>query len=95
MDKEIRVPDAVLRFWTEAALLLLACELRYHAVQLPNLDIVAVSKLPGGLNGCGVIRTIQISRFHEMAVAANDVSSLMGHITLARSGQSARTLGHR
>ena len=44
-----------------AALLRLACELRYHAVQLPNLDIVAVSKLPGGLDGCGIIRTIQIN----------------------------------
>ena len=61
-----------------AALLRLACELRYHAVQLPNLDIVAVSKLPGGLDGCGVIRTIQINCFHEMAVAANDVSSVVG-----------------
>ena len=77
------------------ALLRLACELRYHAVQLPNLDIVAVSKLPGGLNGCGVIRTIQINCFHEMAVAANDVSSVVGHSTLAKSGQNARTLSRR
>jgi hypothetical protein len=77
------------------ALLRLACELRYHAVQLPNLDIVPVSKLPGGLNGCGVIRTIQINCLHEMAVAANDVSSVVGHSTLAKSGQSAPPLSHR
>jgi hypothetical protein len=83
------------RFRIEAALLRLACELRYHTVQPPNLDIVAVNKLPGGLNGCRVIRTIQIDRFHEMAVAANNVSSVVGHITLAKSGQSARTLSHR
>jgi hypothetical protein len=55
---------------------------------LPKLNIVAVDKLPGGLDGCGIIRTVQIDRFDEMAVPANNVSSIVGHITLANQARA-------
>jgi hypothetical protein len=51
----------------------------HHAVLLPNLNVMAVNNLLGGLNGCGVVRTIEIYGFYELAVLANDVGSIVWH----------------
>lgn len=64
----------------EAALLRIANgELGHQAVLLPDLDVMAVDKLLGRLNGCRVIRAIQVDCFYEMAVASDEVDSIIGH----------------
>ena len=45
---------------------------------MPNLDAMVVNELPCGLNGRGVTRAIQVDHVFEMAVGANDVSSIVG-----------------
>jgi len=45
----------------EAALLrivIVGSELGHHAALLPNLDIVAVNELLGGLDCCAIVRTV-------------------------------------
>lgn len=54
-------------------------ELGHHAVFLPNLNVMTVNKLLARLDGCGVIRTIQIHRFEEVAVQTDNAGSIIGH----------------
>jgi hypothetical protein len=50
------------------------------AIALPKFDIVAVDKLPCGLNRCTVIGAIKLDCPHEMPVLANDVNPIFGHL---------------
>jgi hypothetical protein len=68
----------------------LAVELRYLAVALPKLDVVTVYELLRGFDSCIIIWGVELDRLDEMAVAANDVNSVL----LDQAG-ACSTLCHR
>jgi hypothetical protein len=51
---------------------------------------MVVYELLGRRNGRSVIRAIQVDRVFEVAVGANDVSSIMGHRSLSGRLQAGR-----
>ena len=51
---------------------------------------MVVYKLLGRRNGRSVIRAIQVDRVFELAVGANDVSSIMGRRWLSRRLEAGR-----
>jgi len=64
---------------TEAALLQFATELRYAALALPKLDVVTVNELFGVFLRGVVVGTKNLYHSDEVAVRANDVSSILCH----------------
>jgi hypothetical protein len=58
----------------------LALEFRYYAILLPKLDVMAVDKLLRGFNRCIVVGTVESDRAHEMAVVADEIYSIIGHL---------------
>ena len=60
-------------------LLWAAFEPRDAAVALPWLDIVAIDELSCRCEGCVVVESIQIDRFYELAVQANNVNAIARH----------------
>jgi hypothetical protein len=68
----------------------------HHPISLPNLDVVSIHKSHGGVDGCGVVRTIEVYCLDEMAVTFNDIGSVMGQVMLPLgSGGSMNALSHR
>jgi hypothetical protein len=68
-----------------ALLLRLGIKLRYVPVALPKLKGVIANELLCGFDGRFVVGAVQIDYLDEMAVAANNVNSVLGHrIRLSR-----------
>src|ERR1700687_2215537 len=65
---------------TESALLRLVLASRYYQVALPKLNVMAVDELLCGFNRGLVIGAIEQNRPNEMAVAADNVHSIIGHL---------------
>jgi hypothetical protein len=57
----------------------MAFKLRDPAVVLPKFDIMTVYHLPGAFFRRGVVVADEIDGFHEMAVTADKVSSIVRH----------------
>ena len=58
----------------------MAFELRNPAVVLPKFNVVTVDHLPGAFPCGGVVIADQIDGFHELAVTADKISSIVRHI---------------
>jgi hypothetical protein len=58
----------------------MAFELRNPAVVLPKFNVVTVDYLPGAFPCGGVVIADQIDGFHELAVTADKISSIVRHI---------------
>jgi hypothetical protein len=65
---------------TEAALFRLAVKPGYLTVQLPKLNIVSVNQLLGGFDCCVIVIAVENDRSDEMAVPADDVCAVVGHV---------------
>jgi hypothetical protein len=60
----------------------------HHAGVSPQLDVMTVDQLLGGLAGGGIILAIQIDRFDDAVFAVEDVGSVMRHVTRSPVRQS-------
>jgi hypothetical protein len=56
-------------------------KLGYDAVELPELNVVAVDKLFCGFDRGLVIETIKLNCSNEMAIEANDINPVLGHLS--------------
>jgi hypothetical protein len=70
----------------------IAAQFRYLAVFLPTLDVMAVDKLPRGFNRSIVIGTVEFDHAHEMAVIANEVNPIKGHLASTPQLRDHKTL---
>jgi hypothetical protein len=67
-------------------------DIRYPAISLPKLDIVAVHKLYCRFRRCLVVSTVKVHGFGIMAVVPDDVGSIMRHVMHPSCWREYKTL---
>ena len=70
-------------------------ELRDLAIPLPKLNVMTVDELLGGFDRRLIIGAIEQNGPHEMAVAANDVNPIIGHLRQPCRRKSHPLLAHK
>jgi hypothetical protein len=67
-------------------------ELRYHPVPLPKLNVALTNKFLRRLTSLGIIGAFQIQRGLEVAVCADEVEAVFGHLLLLPMIRALATL---
>src|SRR5258708_4189728 len=78
--QNLRVGCGISEEAARGRLLRLAVKPRNPAVALPKFDVMSVDELLCGFNRSIVAGAIELNRPHEMAVVANDINSIVGHL---------------
>jgi hypothetical protein len=60
------------------------------AITLPKLNIAAVYELLGGFDGGSIVPAVEFDGFFKLAVAANDIDSVICHSRSRCSGESVQ-----